>query len=116
MIDQEIFPTTIQGKVGDNIVLACKAPLPHESVNNILTVYRPEKDAFRFLRNLPEAEGRLTRCDSGVFISYTFGPLKSSDNGTTLSCLFLGSQSANATIHIIRKSVHNNNTSVLHFL
>lgn len=48
----------------------------------------------------------MTRSDSGVLTTYTFGPLRSTDNGTTLSCYFIGSQSANATIYITRKSLY----------
>ena len=105
-VDHAISPTSIQGRVGRSVMLTCMAPIPREAVNNILTIYRPEKDQFQSFRFSPDGEGRLCRTDSGVLTTYLFGPLRSSDNGTTLSCLFAGSQSqSNATIYVTCKSV-----------
>lgn len=109
IIGQTISTTLLEGKIGDEVTFTCTAPRPNEAENNALMKYSPEYanilliSFVRFETDSPEAEGRLTRIDSGSVTNYTFGPLKSSDSGSILACGFLGLLSANATVNVLCK-------------
>ena len=88
----------IAGRVGESVTIECTSVRPNEAVNNVLRVYRPEQDAFEGFENSAEATGRLERVNSGSLTTYSFGPLRDSDNGTILICTSSGESSGNATI------------------
>ena len=93
-----ISPTSINGQAGENVTIECMSARPNEAVNNVLRIYRSEQDAFEGFENSAEAMGRLDRDNSGSLTTYTFGPLRGSDNGTILICTSSGESSGNATI------------------
>ena len=98
---QQIFPTIIQGQVGDNVTFGCISTLVGEAVNNNLEIYRPDLDVFASAEDLPRVR-RMNDLNNPSLTNYTFGPLMSTDNGAIFHCTS-GSDTGNATISVICK-------------
>lgn len=95
-----IFPTnTVEGQVGETISLACQSNII--AASNILQIYLPANDAFVSVDNT--RSNRTDEPEPGLFTNYTFGPLRSSDNGTILRCISGGTSTANLTINVVCK-------------
>ena len=104
---QEISPQLIAGQISENVIINCTSPRPNEAENNYLQVYIPATNQFH---SFEHSDPRLVRSDAGSVTTYTFGPLKSSDNGTILICSSIGLNSANATIVVTCKYQYNTST------
>lgn len=89
---QTIFPQPrIEGQVGDTIIITCESLRANQGVNNALQIFRSSTQEFADFLISPEAMGRITRNDvDDRNTNYTFGPLRSEDNGIVLQCFNSG--------------------------
>ena len=99
-VGQEIAPIPIEGQVGENVTITCRARFAGESINNVLQIVRPS-GVVESYEEAPEVMGRLFRVtDVDDLTTYSLGPLMQSDNGTVLLCTVDSMNSNRSTIFV----------------